>query len=93
MARNHCNHITVTEGDASMLGAKPYDVIIANINRNILLQDMATYVSCLNKGGMLFLSGFYNSDIPVIQDKCEKLGLKFVEKLERNNWVALKFLN
>ncbi|GAA4230452.1 50S ribosomal protein L11 methyltransferase [Postechiella marina] len=91
--RNNSKHITVIEGDASVLKDKKYDVIIANINRNILLQDMETYVSCLNKNGMLFLSGFYNTDIPIIQAECEKHLLKFEEKLERNNWVSLKFLN
>ncbi|AUS06099.1 50S ribosomal protein L11 methyltransferase [Pseudotamlana carrageenivorans] len=91
--RNNCQHITVIEGDASVLEGKNYDVIIANINRNILLQDMKTYVSCLNENGTLFLSGFYNDDIPVIQEACEALQLKFQEKLERNNWVALKFIN
>ncbi len=91
--RNNCKHITVIEGDASVLKNRKYDVIIANINRNILLQDMKTYVSCLNENGMLFLSGFYNDDIPLIQKECEKYVLKFEEKLERNNWVSLKFLN
>ncbi|WP_298536325.1 50S ribosomal protein L11 methyltransferase [uncultured Algibacter sp.] len=91
--RNNCKHITVIEGDASVLVEKKYDVIIANINRNILMQDMGTYISCLNKGGMLFLSGFYNDDIPMIKAECENHLLKFEEKFERNNWVALKFLN
>lgn len=91
--RNNCKHITVLEGDAGLLKNKAYDIIIANINRNILLQDMAAYVSCLNKNGILFLSGFYTDDIPLIQAECEKHLLKFEEKLERNNWVALKFLN
>ncbi len=91
--RNNCKNITVIEGDASVLKDKKYDIIIANINRNILLNDMETYVSCLNKNGLLFLSGFYNDDIPVIQETCEAYLLKFDEKLERNQWVALKFLN
>ncbi len=91
--RNNSNHITVIEGDASVLEGKKYDVIIANINRNILLQDMKTYASCLNENGMLFLSGFYNDDIPIIKSECEKYMLNFQEKLERNNWVSLKFLN
>tara|TARA_R110000868_G_scaffold77551_20_gene221961 strand:+ start:10418 stop:11251 length:834 start_codon:yes stop_codon:yes gene_type:complete len=90
--RNNCKHITVIEGDASVL-YKKYNIIIANINRNILLNDMKTYVSCLNKKGSLFLSGFYSNDIPLIQAECEKHMLKFEEKLERNNWVSLKFLN
>ena len=89
--RNNCKHITVIEGDASVLKDKKYDIIIANINRNILLQDMKTYASCLNENGMLFLSGFYSDDIPLIQTECEKHLLKFEEKLERNNWVSLKF--
>jgi len=90
VARNNCDHITVIEGDASILNNK-YDIIIANINRNILLQDMAIYVSCLNKDGLLFLSGFYNDDSHLIKAECEKYMLKFEEKLERNNWVSLKF--
>ena len=91
--RNNCKHITVIEGDASVLINKKYDIIIANINRNILLNDMAVYASCLNKKGLLFLSGFYKEDIPLIQQACEKHMLKFEEKLKRNNWVSLKFLN
>lgn len=91
--RNNCEHITVIEGDASVLKNKKYDIIIANINRNILLQDMAIYTSCLNKNSVLFLSGFYNDDIPIIRQACENQMLKFEEKLERNQWVALKFLN
>jgi ribosomal protein L11 methyltransferase len=91
--RNNCKHITVIEGDASVLINKKYDIIIANINRNILLNDMAVYASCLNKKGILFLSGFYKEDIPLIQQACEKHMLKFEEKLKRNNWVSLKFLN
>ena len=91
--RNQAQHITVIEGDAAVLKNKTYDVIIANINRNILLQDINIYASCLNKNGTLFLSGFYSQDIPTIQAECEKHMLKFEEKLERNNWVALKFLN
>ena len=91
--RNKCSHITVIEGDASVLKDKKYDIIIANINRNILLNDMEAYVACLNKNGLLFLSGFYNDDCSLIQEACENYALKFVEKLEKNHWVALKFLN
>ena len=91
--RNNCKNITVVEGDASALKNKHYDIIIANINRNILLNDMATYVKCLNTNGVLFLSGFYNDDIPIIEEECNKHGLKHVETLEKNHWVALKFVN
>jgi ribosomal protein L11 methyltransferase len=89
--RNNCKHISVEEGDASLLPGKHYDIVIANINRNILLNDMETYVNTLNENGTLFLSGFYKDDISVIEAECNKFNLKHIETLERNNWVALKF--
>ena len=91
--RNNCEYISVYEGDANLILDKHYDVIIANINRNILLKDISKYAECLNKKGMLFLSGFYDNDIPIIESECNKNMLKLVEKIEKNNWVALKFLN
>jgi len=91
--RNNCNEITVYEGDADLLIGKKYDLIIANINRNILLNDMQTYVDCLNKEGILLLSGFYKEDIPFIDASCTEKGLTYVKKFERNNWVSLKYIN
>ena len=93
ISRNDCDQINVLEGDASLLEGKQFDVIIANINRNILLNDLSTYVACLNKNASLFLSGFYDSDCELIESSCLKLGLKFETKLIRNSWVALKFVN
>ena len=90
--RNNCEHISVYEGDAALLNNKNYDVIIANINRNILLNDMQQYVDCLNENGTLFLSGFYTEDIPFIDASCTEKGLQYVKKFERNNWVALKYI-
>lgn len=90
--RNNCKHISVYEGDASWLNqGQKYDLFIANINRNILLNDMASYVNCMNVNATLLLSGFYTEDIPAIQKCCENLGLTYLSKKERNNWVALKF--
>lgn len=90
--RNNCKHISVYEGDASWLNqGQKYDLFIANINRNILLNDMASYVNCMNDNATLLLSGFYTEDIPAIQECCENLGLTYLSKKERNNWVALKF--
>lgn len=89
--RNNCNHITVLEGDANLLPERHYDIVIANINRNILLNDMETYINTLNANGLLFLSGFYNDDIPIIKAKCETYNLTHIETFERHNWVALKF--
>ena len=76
-----------------LLKGKKYDLIIANINRNILLNDMQTYVDCLNKEGILLLSGFYSEDIPFIDASCAEKGLTYQKKLDRNNWVSLKYLN
>jgi ribosomal protein L11 methyltransferase len=89
--RNNCNHITVYEGDASVLKEK-YDVIIANINRNILLSDMKTYTDFLNEKGVLLLSGFYKEDIVIIEDEVTKHGVTFETMIQRNNWVALKYV-
>ena len=91
--RNNCTEITVYEGDAALLKDKKYDLIIANINRNILLNDMQAYVDCLNPNGTILFSGFYNEDIPFIDASCVEKGLTFVKKFERNNWVSLKYVN
>ena len=90
--RNHCKSISVYEGDVSLLKGKKYDVIIANINRNILLQDIEAYAKSLNQNGTLLLSGFYIEDIPFIHKEAQSNNLKLEKKLERNNWVALKFV-
>ena len=90
--RNNCKHISVFEGDASLLVAKKYDVIIANINRNILLNDMSAYFNCLNEKGVILFSGFYKEDIPIINAEVSKYGLKLDRTIERNNWVSLKYL-
>ena len=91
--RNNCKHISVYEGNSSLLKGKEFDIVIANINRNILLADMSKYNDCLNNNGLLFLSGFYSHDIPIIENECSKFGLKLEEKFEKNNWVSLKFIN
>lgn len=90
--RNNCNNISPFLGDASLLENKKYDTIIANINRNILLQDMSKYRACLDEGGQLFLSGFYSEDLDLIKETCAKLGFSFVSNKERNNWIAAKFV-
>jgi ribosomal protein L11 methyltransferase len=90
--RNNCSHITVYEGDAALLAGKSYDLIIANINRNILLNDMQQYVDCLNNNGLLLLSGFYEEDVDAIDASCTGKGLQFLKKHQRNNWVALKYI-
>lgn len=89
--RNDCEHIQVEEGGAELLEGRSYDYIFANINKNILLKDVDIYKKCLKKDACLFLSGFYDADVSDITAACKKLQLKFVEKIEREDWVALKF--
>ena len=91
--RNNCKNITVYEGDAALLKDKKYDLIIANINRNILLNDMQSYVDCLNPNGTILFSGFYEEDIPFIDASCLEKGLTYIKKFQRNNWVSLKYKN
>ena len=93
IALNGIGNITVEWGDANLLkGREPFDVIIANINRNILLADMAQYAACMHSGSELYMSGFYVQDIPVIQEKAESLGMEFIHHREKNNWAAVKFI-
>lgn len=90
---NGVTDIAVSQGDASALAGKgPFDVVIANINRNILLNDMKRYVACMHPGSELYMSGFYVDDIPVIRQEAEKNGLRFVEHKEKNRWAAVKFV-
>ncbi|MDN3641760.1 50S ribosomal protein L11 methyltransferase [Lutimonas halocynthiae] len=93
VARNQCKSISVFEGDSSLLKPKTYDLIIANINRNILLADMKIYAGSLKDQGILLLSGFYTEDIQIINSSAEENGLLLNKKLERNNWVGLKYVN
>ena len=90
--RNHTEDITVKLGDASAIGEEVFDVIIANINRNILLNDMPAYVKSMKKGSEIFFSGFYNGhDLDAIKERARELGLSFASFKEKNNWVAAKF--
>ncbi len=89
---NRVDNINVFQGDASSLKDKgPFDIIIANINRNILLNDMKHYVSRMNQGGSLLMSGFYANDIPVIQAEAENNGLHLIHHREKNQWAVVLF--
>ena len=90
---NHVDNIAVSQGDASSLSGKgPFDVVIANINRNILLNDIKQYVTCMHPGAELYMSGFYVDDIPVIREEAEKNGLTYIHHKEKNRWAAVKFI-
>ena len=80
-------------GDASLLQRNTYDVLLANINRNILLQDIPTYARCLRKEGLLFVSGFYLEDMPLIIGMAQSVGLEYVSHDSIDNWCCIKFQN
>ena len=87
---NNTPDIDIRLGGTKMLGKEPFDVIFANINRNILLNDIHIYASCMKPGAHLFMSGFYTEDMEMIKDECYRNNLQFVSFLEKNNWVAIK---
>ena len=89
---NNVDQIDVCLGDAAILADKgPFDVVIANINRNILLADMQYYVARMKEGATLLMSGFYVDDIPLIKAEAERLGLTFVGYKEKNRWTVTTF--
>jgi ribosomal protein L11 methyltransferase len=89
---NHIDNIKVFQGDASSLASEgPFDIIIANINRNILLADMQHYVARMNQGGEIYFSGFYESDLPMIQAEAERLGLRYLSHRTEKEWTAAQF--
>ena len=78
-------------GDASLLHMGTYDVLLANIHRNIILQDLPTYVRSLRRGGHLLLSGFYEADVPAIADAATALGLHPEGTSSRESWACIEF--
>lgn len=89
---NHCPEVKILLGDATILGDDKYDIILANINRNILLNDIPTYVGCLKEHGLLFMSGFYDGkDLEAIKECCQKNGMQYVSHKVKDQWVAAKF--
>ena len=84
--------VAVRLGDAAVLAEeKPFDVILANINRNVLLADMKSYVADMQPGATLLMSGFYEEDVPSIRSCADSLGLQYVTHRSQNNWVVIKF--
>jgi len=69
-----------------------FDIILANINKNVLLSDIPTYASKLKPGGVLVLSGYYKADLDEIETACRQAGLTRQKFKEKNNWVASKYV-
>ena len=88
---NGISDIEIVLGDALAIQGQ-YDVVLANINRNILLRDMHYYVDAMRTNAHIFFSGFYTEDLESIKTEAERLGLRYCRHLSRNNWVAAEFM-
>ena len=88
--RNNSKNINVFEGEVKKLKNLRYDSIFANINLNVLLNDISIYAKMLNKNGVLYLSGFYKKDINKIEQEARISSLKLIETKQKNDWVSLK---
>ena len=88
---NGLSDIEIVLGDALAIQGQ-YDVVLANINRNILLRDMHYYVDAMKPQARIFFSGFYTEDLESIKAEAERLGLRYCRHLSRNNWVAAEFI-
>ncbi len=90
---NSISNIKVIEGGVELVSQSDnYDIIFANINKNILLRDMKSYSSALLDRGFIYFSGFYANDLADIIEEATNCGLKFISKLEKNNWIAAVFV-
>jgi len=92
-ALNHVTNIIPLCGSKEAIPDEQYDTILANINRNILLDQMERYAQVLKPGGEIYFSGFYESpDLEIITDEARKRGLKYITHKKTNDWVATKFV-
>ncbi|MDD6254327.1 MAG: 50S ribosomal protein L11 methyltransferase [Candidatus Cryptobacteroides sp.] len=78
-------------GDASRLQLGKYDMLLANIHRNIIIMDLRTYSMSLKAGGVLLLSGFFDDDVPDVRAEAEKCGLQFIGRKSKGGWACLHF--
>lgn len=86
---NNINNVKVEMGGAELLGNQSFDIIIANINRNILLRDIPHYEKVLNPDGILMLSGFYEEDIPALQEVCINHKIKLKKSARQDKWATM----
>ena len=89
---NHNSNIDILLGGSEQIAGKKYDIILANINRNVLLENMKIYSACMNENSELYMSGFYKEDIPVISEEANRCGLVLETYTEKNRWVGTKFV-
>lgn len=89
--KNNCSNIKTYQGDASLLTNQQFDIVIANINRNILLEDIKHYAKVLKAGGTLLLSGLYEKDLPMIKEETTANNIEYISYYEKHDWIAAKF--
>jgi ribosomal protein L11 methyltransferase len=88
---NKCSKITALQGDIDLLkDEKPFGLILANINKNVLKAHMSEYARLLEPGGTLLLSGFFESDVDELVDFATKFGLQFVDVNTNDNWAMIQ---
>jgi ribosomal protein L11 methyltransferase len=92
VALNKVDHIDVQLGDATLLGKEIFDLILANINKNILLADIRAYSKVLKRGGRIIFSGFYTDDLDDIKAESKKNGLAYHSHRDKNKWVVAVFV-
>ncbi|MBU1371286.1 MAG: 50S ribosomal protein L11 methyltransferase [Bacteroidetes bacterium] len=90
---NHIKNIKALCGSKEAIPNDQYDVILANINRNILIDQMESYAKVLKTDGLIFFSGFYEDpDLEIMNEEARKYGLKYINHKKKDNWVAAKFV-
>jgi len=92
LQKNNINNVLVHKGDVQILEGRRFHVILANINKNVLLADLPAYVRSLGPGGTLLLSGFFETDIAELKPAAEKLGLKYEDRKLSDQWALLQFI-
>lgn len=89
--RNNTAQMNVIHGDAEVLGDESFDLIIANINRNVLMDDIPAYIDVLNDNGQMIISGFFRRDADMLTDLSKKHGLEKIGEKYRNDWASILF--
>ncbi len=92
MNNNNAGEVNVIQGDASIIPLPAFHLILANINRNVLLNDIPVYAGCLADHGTLLVSGFYEQDLEMIREVAVMSGLIYVSHKSANQWVGAKFV-
>lgn len=89
--RNNADKVKAEHGDAGVLKGRSYDTILANINRNVLLEDMPVYEQCMEAGANILFSGFFEHDFHLIDEKAQSLNLKLIDRIEEERWQCVLY--